>query len=298
LQLAAKIIDGTAMALEIRGEVAESVSEMKAKHGVTPGLAVVLVGGDPASRVYVRSKERALTEAGMLSRGIHLPEETSQTKLLDLLAQLNSDDAMHGILVQLPLPDHIEENTIIEAIHPDKDVDGLHPANMGKLMAGRPRFIPATPAGVRQMLIRTGNDPEGKHVVVCGRSNIVGKPLANLMMQRMPGCNATVTVCHTRTRDLPSITRQADILVAAVGHPSFITPDMVSRGAVVIDIGVNRIADASRKSGTRLVGDVDFEGVSAIASAITPVPGGAGPMTIAMLLSNTVDAARYRIHGQ
>ena len=296
--MTAKIIDGANIAAEVRQEVAATVSEMKEKHNVTPGLSVVLVGDDPASKVYVRSKDRAATEAGMLSDTHILPSETTQDELLRLLEKLNADDRLHGVLVQLPLPDHIDENTIIEAVDSKKDVDGLHPINMGRLMAGRPRFVPATPAGIQQLLIRSGYDPEGKHVVVCGRSNIVGKPVANLLMQRMPGANATVTVCHTRTKNLAEITRQADILIAAIGQPRYITADMVSNGVVIIDVGVNRVDAPERKRGYRLVGDVDFDPVSQKAEAITPVPGGVGPMTIAMLLSNTVDAARYVIHPE
>ena len=294
--MTAKIIDGKSIAVEVRREVAATVAEMKQKHNVTPGLSVVLVGDDPASQVYVRSKDKAATEAGMLSDTHILPSESTQGEVLRLIEKLNTDDRLHGILVQLPLPDHIDENTIIEAINPIKDVDGLHPINMGRLMAGRPRFVSATPAGIQQMLLRSGYDPEGKHVVVCGRSNIAGKPIANLLMQRMRGANATVTVCHTRTKNLPEITRQADILIAAIGQPNYITADMVSDGVVVIDVGVNRVDAPERKRGYRLVGDVDFDAVSQKAEAITPVPGGVGPMTIAMLLSNTVNAARYVIH--
>ena len=296
--MTAKIIDGAAMAKEIRGEVAEGVAEMKSKHGVTPGLAAVLVGDDPASAVYVRNKERASGEAGIMAEVFRLSAETTQDELLALVSRLNGDARFHGILVQLPLPDQIDEDTIIEAINPDKDVDGLHPTNVGRLVAGRPRFISATPAGAQQMLLRSGYDPEGKNVVVCGRSNIVGKPLANLLMLRQPGSNGTVTVCHTRTKDLPSVTRQADILIAAIGRARFVTADMVKEGAVVIDVGINAIDAPERKRGYRLVGDVDFDSVSEKAAAITPVPGGVGPMTIAMLLENTLKAARFSIHGE
>ncbi|MDA0769346.1 MAG: bifunctional methylenetetrahydrofolate dehydrogenase/methenyltetrahydrofolate cyclohydrolase FolD [Chloroflexi bacterium] len=296
--MSAEIINGHELAAEVRSEVASTVREMKSKHSITPGLAVLLVGDDPASAVYVSSKDKAAIEAGMLSKGIVLPAATSQEEILGIIRTLNEDPAYHGILVQLPLPAHIDENTIIESVNPEKDVDGLHPYNMGLLMAGRPRFAPATPAGIQEMLVRSGNSPEGKHVVVCGRSNIVGKPIANMLMQRGPAANATVTVCHTRTRDLASITRQADILIAAVGQARMITADMVKSGAVVIDVGVNRVADESRKRGYRLVGDVDFEPVARKAKAITPVPGGVGPMTIAMLLRNTVDAARRIIHAE
>lgn len=235
-------MNGTEMAKEIRAEAAEGVAEMRDKHGIVPGLAVVLVGDDPASKVYVRNKDRAATEAGMVSESIVLPDSTTQDEVLSVVRRLNGDARIHAILVQLPLPDHIDEDAVIESINPDKDVDGLHPFNMGLLMAGLPRFIPATPEGIQQMLLRSGFDPEGKHVVVCGRSNIVGKPVANLLMQRSAGSNATVTVCHTRTKNLADITRQADILIAAIGQPRFITADMVKDGVVVIDVGINQIA--------------------------------------------------------
>ncbi len=294
--MSATLIDGTSIAAEVRAEVGEVVAEMRSKHGVAPGLAVVLIGDDPASAVYVRMKERAAIEAGMVSETINLSADTPQEEALAVVQRLNEDVRYHGILVQLPLPDHIDEDTVIQSINPDKDVDGLHPFNMGLLMAGKPRFIPATPAGIQQMLMRTGNDPSGKHVVVCGRSNIVGKPIMNLLMQRQDGANATVSVCHTRTRDLAAMTRQADILIAAVGSPQMITADMVSEGVVVIDVGVNRVDAPERRRGYRLVGDVDFDAVAEKAAAITPVPGGVGPMTIAMLLQNTMNAARWSIH--
>ena len=290
--MTAKIIDGTAMAREVRAEVAEGVSALKASTGLTPGLAVVLVGDDPASAAYVRNKGRAATEAGIMARDVRLPAETSQHELLEKVAELNEDHRVHGMIVQLPLPSHVDEHVVTEAIDPRKDVDGLHPMNVGRLVAGRPRFVPATPAGVQQMLLRSGYDPEGRSVVVCGRSEIVGKPLSILLMQRLEGSNATVTVCHTRTRDLAKVTRQADILVAAVGSPLFVTGDMVRDGAVVIDVGINRVDAPQRRRGYRLVGDVDFDAVSQKAAAITPVPGGVGPMTIAMLLDNTLRAAR------
>ena len=296
--MGAKLIDGKAIAGAVREEVASSVAEMKEKHGVVPGLAAVLVGDDPASAVYVRNKERAAAEAGIRGEVFRLSDEASQEELLELVRRLNADETFHGILVQLPLPSQIDEDTVIEAISPDKDVDGLHPVNMGRLMAGRPRFVPATPAGIQEMLLRSGNSPEGKHVVVCGRSNIVGKPVANLLMQRRSGANATVTVCHTRTSNLEGITKQADILIAAMGHPGSITADMVSEGVVVIDVGINRVDAPERRRGYRLVGDVDFDPVSEKAAAITPVPGGVGPMTIAMLLRNTLNAARSTIHPE
>ena len=294
--MSAKVMNGTEMAKEIRAEAAEGVAEMRDKHGIVPGLAVVLVGDDPASKVYVRNKDRAATEAGMVSESIVLPDSTTQDEVLSVVRCLNGDVRIHAILVQLPLPDHIDEDAVIESINPDKDVDGLHPFNMGLLMAGLPRFIPATPEGIQQMLLRSGFDPEGKHVVVCGRSNIVGKPVANLLMQRAAGSNATVTVCHTRTKNLADITRQADILIAAIGQPRFISADMVKDGVVVIDVGINQIEAPERKRGYRLVGDVDYDAVSKKAAAITPVPGGVGPMTIAMLLLNTLKAARYFKH--
>ena len=290
--MVAKVIDGAGLAQEIRAEVAQGVVEMRDRHRVVPGLAVVLVGDDPGSTVYVRNKRRAATEAGILAEVFDLSGDTTQDELLALISELNADARFHGMIVQLPVPPHITEEAVIEAVDPDKDVDGLHPMNMGRLLAGDPRFVPATPAGIQQMLLRSGFDPEGSHVVVCGRSNIVGKPLAGLLMQRREGANATVTVCHTRTRDLAEITRRADILVAAVGRPHFIGADMVREGAVVIDVGVNRVEAPERKSGYRLVGDVDFGPVAAKAAAISPVPGGVGPMTIAMLLDNTLKAAR------
>ena len=252
-----------------------------------------MVGDDAASAVYVRNKRLACDEAGMFSETLTLPVETGQDELLSIVKGLNADSRFHGILVQLPLPAHIEERAVIMAIDPDKDVDGLHPLSGGRLLEGRPRFLPATPAGVQMMLLRSGNDPSGKHVVIVGRSNIVGKPLAVMLMQKADGANATVTVCHTGTPDIGAHVRQADIIVAAVGRPNTITADMVKPGAVVIDVGMNRVDDASRKAGYRLTGDVDFGPVSEKASAITPVPGGVGPMTIAMLLRNTLRAAQY-----
>lgn len=294
----AKILDGAATSREIRAEVAWDVAEMQAKHGVTPGLAAVLVGDDPASAIYVRNKGRACEEVGMFSETFHLPEETSEADLLRLVDRLNGDPRFHGILVQLPLPQQIDEARVLMTLDPGKDVDALHPVNVGKLTQGNADFLPATPGGVQQILLRNGYDPGGKHVVICGRSNIVGKPLAMLLMQKQAGANATVTVCHTGTKNLAEVTRRADILVAAMGRAGAITGDMVRDGAVVVDVGINRVPDASRKSGYRLVGDVDFEVVSEIAEAITPVPGGVGPMTIALLLVNTLTAARLSIHGQ
>ena len=295
--MSAKILSGTDLSAEIRAEVATGVIEMQEKHGVTPGLAVLLVGDDPASAVYVNNKRRACDQAGLFSDAAYLPATATQDEILSSVHGFNEDPRVHGILVQLPLPSGIDQHRVIEAINPDKDVDGIHPYNLGKLLQGRPDFAPCTPSGVVELLMRNGHDPEGANVVICGRSEIVGKPLAALLMQRARGGNATVTVCHTRTRDLPEATRAADVVVAAMGRPSAITADMVREGAVVIDVGINRVPDASARRGYRLVGDVDFEGVSQKAAAITPVPGGVGPMTIAMLLTNTLTAARISIHG-
>ena len=296
--MTAKILDGKALAEDIRAEVAASVTEIQLNHGVTPGLAAVLVGDDPASAIYVRNKRRACDEVGMVSDTILLAADSTTEKVLETVADLNKDPRFHGILIQLPLPPQIDELAIIESIDPDKDVDGLHPFNVGKLVQGRADFVPGTPAGIQQILIRNGHDPAGANVVICGRSDIVGKPMALLLMQRGDGANATVTVCHTRTKNMTEITRHADILVTAIGRPNAITADMVKEGAIVIDVGINRVDDASRKSGYRLDGDVDFAEVSKKASSITPVPGGVGPMTIAMLLVNTLTATRISIHGR
>ncbi|MCH8893446.1 MAG: bifunctional methylenetetrahydrofolate dehydrogenase/methenyltetrahydrofolate cyclohydrolase FolD [Chloroflexi bacterium] len=296
--MTAKILDGKALAGVIQAEVATGVAEIKERHGVTPGLAAVLVGDDPASAIYVRNKRRACDEVGMVSDTILLPADSTNEQVLECVQTLNNDPRFHGILVQLPLPSQIDERLIIESLDPGKDVDGLHPFNVGKLVQGRADFVPGTPAGIQQILLRNGYDPAGANVVICGRSDIVGKPLALLLMQRADGANATVTVCHTRTKDLAEITRRADILVAAMGRPKAITADMVKEGAVVIDVGINRVEDSSRKRGYRLEGDVDFEAVSQKAAAITPVPGGVGPMTIAMLLVNTLTATRISIHGR
>jgi len=294
--LTANILDGKALAEEIRREVAMGVAEMQQKHGLTPGLAAVLVGDDPASAIYVRNKRRACDEVGMVSNTILLPADSTNEQVLAQVQALNNDPRFHGILVQLPLPVQVDERLIMESLDPSKDVDGLHPFNVGKLVQGRADFVPGTPAGIQQILLRSGHDPAGANVVVCGRSDIVGKPMAILLMQRADGANATVTICHTRTKNMADITRQADILVSAIGSPNVITADMVKEGAVVIDVGINRVDDDSRKSGYRLVGDVNFEEVSEKASAITPVPGGVGPMTIAMLLVNTLTATRLSIH--
>jgi len=289
--LPAEIIDGTAIAKVIRAEAAQRTQALAAK-GVKPGLAVVLVGDDPASAVYVKAKGKACEEAGMHSVTIRLPAETKQEELLKQVLALNADPAIHGILVQMPLPKHIDPDLIIRTIVPEKDVDGFHPVNVGKSLIGeRDGFVPCTPAGVQELLVRSGVETKGAECVIVGRSNIVGKPMMALMVQQGVGANATVTVCHSATKDLAFHTKRADILIVAAGRANMVTGSMVKPGAVVIDVGINRIEDKSTKSGTRLVGDVDFAGASAVASKITPVPGGVGPMTIAMLIQNTVRAA-------
>jgi len=296
--VSARILDGTAIAKAIRQEVAAEVSRLRSK-GRKPGLAAVLVGEDPASAVYVRSKGKACEEAGMHSVTIRLPADTPEVELLDTVDRLNADPEINGILVQLPLPKHINSEKVLRRIDPSKDVDGFHPVNVGKLVTGdKTAFRPATPYGVQQMLIRSGIETKGAHAVIVGRSNIVGKPMASLLIQQGPGGDATVTVCHSRTRDLPSVTRLADILIAAIGKPEFVTADMVRPGAVVIDVGINRVDDAYRPRGYRLVGDVAYDSVAEIASAITPVPGGVGPMTIAMLLQNTLQAMQQAERGE
>jgi len=289
--LPAELIDGVAIARSIREEVARDAAAL-AIQGITPGLAVILVGDDPASSVYVGAKNKACDAAGMRGSTIRLPADTSQRVLLELIEDLNRDDEVHGILVQLPLPGHIDTGAVVLAIDPAKDVDGFHPVNAGKLMAGeRDGFVPCTPAGIQELLRRTGVVTEGAECVVVGRSNIVGKPIAALMSRDTSGANSTVTVCHRHTRDLGMHTRRAEILIVAAGRPQLVTGDMIRPGAVVIDVGVNRVTDSSAKNGYRLVGDVDFDSASAVASKITPVPGGVGPMTIAMLLANTIRAA-------
>ncbi len=289
----AKIISGKDIGAVIRKEIAAEAAAFEAETGVKPGLAVVLVGEDPASQVYVSMKGKACREIGFLSREIVLPEDTPQDELLGVIDGLNADPEIHGMLVQLPLPAHIDPQAVIMRIDPAKDVDGFHPVNVGLLAAGDLNVLaPATPAGIVQMLLRSGYDPKGKHVVVVGRSNIVGKPVALLLLRNGPGGNATVTVAHSRTPELGAITRQADILIAAAGKARLITREMVRPGVVVIDVGTNRVEDATRERGWRLVGDVDFEGVSQVAEAISPVPGGVGPMTITMLLANTLQTAR------
>ncbi len=289
-----RIIDGKKIAAEIRAEIADEVKALT-KRKIVPGLAVVLVGNDPASEVYTRMKKKACADLGMASFDFDLPSSCTEKRLLNLIDKLNRDPKVDGILVQLPLPERINESKVLNAIDPDKDVDGFHPMNVGKMLIGDDAFLPCTPHGCQQLLMRSGYDPAGKHVVIVGRSNIVGKPLAAMLMRKAPGANATVTVCHSRTKKLASICKQADILIAAIGVPGFIKGRMVKEGAVVIDVGTNRVPDKTKKSGFRLVGDVDFKNVSKKARAITPVPGGVGPMTITMLMRNTVDSAKRRV---
>ena len=289
--MSAVIIDGKQIAADVRAEVAAKVAELKEK-GVLPCLAVILVGENPASVSYVTGKRKALAEVGMADRSIQLPESTSEEELLKLIAELNADSSVHGILVQLPLPKHIDEDKVIMAIDPSKDVDGFHPVSVGNLMIGRPGFLPCTPHGIIVLLKKMGIETSGKHAVVIGRSNIVGKPVSILLARKDVNC--TVTMCHTGTKNMAEITRQADIIVVASGHPHTLTGDMVRDGAVVIDVGVNRIPDASKKSGFRLIGDCDFEDLVEKTSFITPVPGGVGPMTIAMLMQNTLESAIAR----
>ena len=286
--MSAVIIDGKQIAADVRAEVAAKVSELK-KKGVEPCLAVILVGENPASVSYVTGKRKALAEVGMADRSIQLPENTSESELLELIASLNADASVHGILVQLPLPKHIDEDKVIMAIDPSKDVDGFHPVSVGNLMIGRPGFLPCTPHGIIVLLKKMGIETSGKHAVVIGRSNIVGKPVSILLARKDVNC--TVTMCHTGTKNMAEITRQADIIVVASGHPHTLTGNMVRDGAVVIDVGVNRIPDSSKKSGFRLIGDCDFDDLVEKTSFITPVPGGVGPMTIAMLMQNTLEAA-------
>ena len=289
--MSARIIDGKQIAAEVREELATEVSVLKEK-GIVPGLGVILVGADPASQSYVTAKERACEKIGIYSDDNRLSAETTQEELLALVERMNNDPKINGILVQLPLPKHIDEAAVLLAIDPDKDVDGFHPMSVGKMMIGEEAFLPCTPNGIVQLLLRSGVETSGAHVVVVGRSNIVGKPVANMLLQKKEGANATVTLCHTRTKDLGYFTRQADIIIAASGWPNTITGDMVKEGVVVIDVGVNRVEDATRERGYRLVGDVDFEAVKEKAAMITPVPGGVGPMTITMLLYNTVESAK------
>ncbi len=289
--MTAQIISGSEIAKEIRAELKGEIAELKEKHNLVPGLVTVLVGEDPASQVYVGQKEKTSHNLGIYSERHDLPADTSQADLLKLIDRLNKDPKIHGILVQLPLPKHLNEQEVLYAIDPKKDVDGFHPVNVGKLMIGEPDYIPCTPHGIQQLLVRSGVKIEGAEVVVVGRSNIVGKPIANILLQKREGANATVTICHTRTKDMAFHTKRADILIVAAGKAKAITADMVKEGAVVIDVGVNQIGTTAE--GKRiLVGDVDFETVKEKASAITPVPGGVGPMTITMLMMNTLRAAK------
>jgi methylenetetrahydrofolate dehydrogenase (NADP+)/methenyltetrahydrofolate cyclohydrolase len=289
--MTAELIKGAEIAAQIRQELQKEITELKEKHNVVPGLVTVLVGADPASQVYVGAKEKTSQELGIYSERYDIPAETTQEELLKLIDKLNKDPKIHGILVQLPLPKHLNEEEILYAIDPKKDVDGFHPVNVGKLMIGEPDYMPCTPAGIQQLLIRSGTQIEGAEVVIVGRSNIVGKPIANILLQKAPGANATVTICHTRTRDISFHTKRADILIVAAGKPKAVTADMVKEGVVVIDVGVNQIG--TTPDGKRiLAGDVDFDTVKEKAKAITPVPGGVGPMTITMLMMNTVRAAK------
>jgi methylenetetrahydrofolate dehydrogenase (NADP+)/methenyltetrahydrofolate cyclohydrolase len=292
--MTAELIKGTEIAREIRAELQARIRELKEKHGITPGLATILVGDDPASQVYVGGKRKTCNQLGIRSFHTAFPPDVPRDTLMKKIDELNRDDAVHGILVQLPLPKHLSETEVLFAIDPDKDVDGFHPVNVGRLVAGNAVFLPCTPHGIQQLLVRSGIRTEGAHVVVVGRSNIVGKPVANILLQKAKGANATVTICHTGTRDLASFTRQADILIVAAGRPGAITADMVKDGVVVIDVGVNRIG--TTKDGKAILrGDVDFDGVREKASHITPVPGGVGPMTITMLMLNTLRAAEMAI---
>lgn len=289
--MTAQIISGTEIAKQIREELKQEIAELKEKHNLVPGLATILVGEDPASQVYVGQKEKTSLALGIYSERHDLPADTSEQALLALIDKLNKDPKIHGILVQLPLPKHINETEVLYAIDPKKDVDGFHPVNVGKLMIGEPDYLPCTPHGIQQLLIRSGVKIDGAEVVIVGRSNIVGKPIANILLQKKKGANATVTVCHTGTRDISLHTKRADILIVAAGRPKAITADMVKEGVVVIDVGVNRIGKTAEGKDI-LVGDVDFDSVKEKAKAITPVPGGVGPMTITMLMLNTVRAAK------
>jgi methylenetetrahydrofolate dehydrogenase (NADP+)/methenyltetrahydrofolate cyclohydrolase len=289
--MTATLIKGAEVAAQIREELKKEIADLKARHNVVPGLVTILVGADPASQVYVGGKEKTAKELGIYSERYDLPENTTQKDLVALIEKLNKNPKINGILVQLPLPKHLNEEQAIYAIDPKKDVDGLHPVNQGKLMIGEADYVPCTPKGIQQLLIRSGTQIEGAEVVVIGRSNLVGKPIANILLQKAPGANATVTICHTKTRDIAAHTRQADIIIVAAGKAKAVTGDMVKEGVVVIDVGVNEIGKTAE--GKRiLVGDVDFESVSPKAKAITPVPGGVGPMTITMLMMNTVRAAK------
>ena len=294
--MAAKILSGEAVSQAMRAEMAEEVARLKERN-VIPGLAVVLVGDDPASISYIKGKRRACKKIGIHSIEHNLDAAVAEEEVFEVVNGLNADRTINGILVQLPLPRHLDERRILTSVDPSKDVDGLHPVNLGKLLRGEDGFFPCTPHGIQQLLLRSGIEIEGRHVVIVGRSILVGKSLANLLLRKTPGANATVTVCHTRTRDIARFTRQADIVVVVAGRPNTLTPDMVAEGAVVVDVGINKVSDPSRKRGYRLIGDVDFEGLCEKASAITPVPGGVGPMTITMLLHNTIRSAR-KAHGR
>ena len=289
--MTAQIIDGKQIAADMRAELKDEVAKLK-EQGIVPGLGVILVGEDPASQSYVTAKERACENIGIYSDDNRLPADTSQKELITMVEKMNNDPKINGILVQLPLPKALNEAEVLLSIDPAKDVDGFHTINVGKMMVGEKAFLPCTPHGIIQLLLRSGITIEGAEVVIVGRSNIVGKPLANMLIQKKPNANATVTVCHTRTKDLSFHTKRADIVIAAAGRPNTVTADMVKEGVVVIDVGVNRVEDATKKKGYRLVGDVDFEAVKEKASFITPVPGGVGPMTITMLLYNTVESAK------
>ena len=292
--MSAKIISGTEIAKEIRVELKKEIAELKEKHGLTPGLATILVGNDPASKVYVGQKDKSCNNLGIYSKMINLPGDIAEEDLLKLIDELNNDSSIHGILVQLPLPEHINETRVLYKIDPNKDVDGFNPVNVGKMIIGEKCFLPCTPHGILELLSRSGVKTEGAEVVIVGRSNIVGKPVLNLMLQKRPSGNATVTLCHTRTKDISFHTKRADILIVATGHPKTVTGDMVREGVVVIDVGVNRIGKTPEGKSI-LVGDVEFDSVKEKAAAITPVPGGVGPMTIVMLMKNTVEAARNTI---
>lgn len=293
--MAAKIISGTEIAKQIRAELKEEVDNLRAKHNIIPGLVTVLVGDDPASKVYVGQKEKACKELGIYSERIDVAANTTESELLALIDRLNRDPKINGILVQLPLPKHIDEKKVLYAIDPAKDVDGFHPVNVGKLMIGAKCFLPCTPHGIQELLVRSGVETAGAEVVVVGRSNIVGKPIANMLLQKGKGADATVTLCHTRTKDMAFHTRRADILIVAAGKPKTVTGDMVKEGVVVIDVGVNRIGQTPEGKAI-LAGDVDFDSVKEKAAAITPVPGGVGPMTITMLMMNTIQAAKEQGH--
>lgn len=291
----AKIIDGKALAVKTRAEIAKGVEELKKAKGIVPGLAVILVGDNPASVSYVTAKEKACAEAGMYSREIRLPATTGEAELIELIHSLNNDAAIHGILVQLPLPKGINEKSIIDAIAPEKDVDGFTPINVGKMLIGDDCFLPCTPHGIIRLIEEAGMETAGKHAVVIGRSNIVGKPVAVLLSRKGKGANATVTMCHTGTLNVADFTRNADIVIVAAGRPNTLTGDMVKPGAVVIDVGVNRVPDATKPKGYKLCGDADFDSCAEVAGAITPVPGGVGPMTITMLLWNTLESAKRKL---